>query len=134
MNRTEYGFVIVDKTSLEAGVLVIMHYLPLKEPPTPKAAQEYLETLMKDPQFAKLVKDTDSVPFVMPTMGLLCDLFDELIASQEDPVSIAPAIAQPPKSKIIMPGDIGKPYNQEIPMGAEAIIRSLQQNGQQVII
>lgn len=134
MSRTQYGFVIVDKTSLEAGVLVIMHYLPLKEPPTPKAAQEYLETLTKDPQFAKLVKDTESTPFVMPTLGLLCDLFDELIAGQEDPVSIAPAIAQPPKSKIIMPGDINKPYESQLPMGAEAIIRSLQQNGQQVII
>ena len=131
MKRTEFGFVVVDKTSLEAGVLVVMHFLPLQEDPSPKAAKEYLETLMIDDQFKKLVKDTKSVPFVMPTMGLLCDLFDEMVADQ-DP-TVVPAIQQP-KSKIIMPGDIGKPYDQSVPQSAEAILLSLRNQGHSVVL
>lgn len=131
MNRTEYGFVIVDKTSLEAGVLVVMHFIPLDSPPTPQKAKEYLETLTKDEQFNKLVKDTDAVPMVLPTLGLIVDLFSEYVELQQQ-VPLAQPMEN--KSNLIMPGDINKPYQTQVPQSAEIILRSLQQGGQQVII
>ena len=138
MKRTSYGFMIVDRESYESGVVLAIHYLPLDEKPTPEAGKKYLDSMLKDKEFAKQLKETESTPMVVPVIGIVNDLFDLSRMAQEQMMALKQNSSGVTKSNILSLDDVKtngeEQYPTNLPTGAEMIIRGMQQNGNQVII
>lgn len=126
MDRTKIGLAIIDKASLEDGILTIIHYHPMQKDPTPEDAKELMDKMLADKDFAQIIKETEASPICIPVTGVINDMFDEMTALAQTVINAQQPLktAKKKNSIIITPDEINKEMD-GIPPGAEAIMRSI---------
>ena len=142
MSRTPIGLAIIDKAALEDGILSLLQFKPFDVEPTQEDANVFITECMSDPEFSKTVTDMEASPICLPTIGLLCDMFDQmtnltidvqnLYTLQQKAKADMLNRAKPPAanpSGLILPGNAGitgTDYPSDIPVGAQLIFGDIQ--------